>query len=916
ARRGEARRERRKPTTSIVTALDVSAPAEPLIFERGAPEGGTIPLGPSPAQVGCPGVDEKGVRSKPAGSVAVAAGGAAGSRRVGLPVGVTGRVVALSLLIAAAAAAAYVSHVRWLPSSDTPVTIPWLILAAGYAVSELSVLHIEFRRDAHSISLNEIPLVLALVFTSPSHLLVAHLLGAGFVLTIYKRQPVLKLVFNLSHFALEDCAAILVFHAVVGDSVRLGRSLWVAAVAATFVACVVGVVTVSLVIWIHQNRVNLAQLDAVVGVSLAGALFNSCVALVAVTVLWVDAWAALLLVPIAVIVWLAYRAYASLRQRHATLELLYQFTQAVSGSGNADQIVAEVLIQARQLMRAEVAELAVLPSGDARGVDWLVLEGDADVPSRTREPSLHPSLEVLVVDGRPVLGSKTVRDPKIQAHLAQRGQRDCIVAPLIADDRMIGILAVADRLGDVSTFDEQDCRLFETIAAQTSVTLQNARLVDRLRHESLHDSLTGLANRVLFQQRLADVLARQRSTDPQIVVLLIDLDRFKEINDTLGHDAGDLLLQEVAARLVRSVPERVTVARLGGDEFALLDPAQSGLDNAIALATRLRADVHRPFAYRDLQLEVSATIGVAAAPDHGHDASTLLRRADVAMYSAKNSATGVASYSESLDEDSPRKLVLVGELRSAIDHGGLELHYQPKVEIASGRVIGVEALVRWQHPVQGLVPPDEFVPIAERTGLIGPLTDFVLRTALAQCRRWEERGHHLSVAVNLSARSLLDVDLVEDISRALAVSGVDASKLVLEITETSVMSDASYAMQVLSRLAAMGLTLAIDDFGTGYSSLSYLKRLPVDEVKIDKSFVLNMQDDENDAVIVRSTIDLARNLGLRTVAEGVETASALAALRSMGCDIAQGYFISRPLPSAQLDTWLDAVTPAPAGIAR
>jgi EAL domain-containing protein (putative c-di-GMP-specific phosphodiesterase class I) len=286
------------------------------------------------------------------------------------------------------------------------------------------------------------------------------------------------------------------------------------------------------------------------------------------------------------------------------------------------------------------------------------------------------------------------------------------------------------------------------------------------------------------------------------------------------------------------------------------------------------------------------------------------------MYSAKNTAAGVATYGENLDEDSPRKLALVGELRSVIEQEGLELHYQPKMEMSTGRVIGVEALVRWPHPVEGLVPPDEFVPIAERTGLIGPLTDFVLRTALAQCRQWKEAGHDLSVAVNLSARSLLDADLVGDIARALAASGVDASKLVLEITETSVMSDAVYAMQVLNRLSMMGLTLAIDDFGTGYSSLSYLKRLPVDEVKIDKSFVLNMQEDENDAVIVRSIVELAKNLGLRVVAEGVETTSTWDALRDMGCDIAQGYVISRPLPADQLGAWLATVTPVPVGIAR
>lgn len=865
----------------------------------------------APAQAACPGADDKVVQPETDASDAPAGGDGSGIPPARRLTGVYARVLGLSLLIAGAAAAAYLLAARHVTTIGVPVEVPWIVLAVGYAAAELSVVHIEFRRDAHSVSLNEIPLVLALVFASPGHLLLAHLVGATAILVVHRRQAPLKLVFNLSHFALEDCVAIIVFHALAGNTLRLGPALWFAAVLATIAAATVSVVTVSVVIWVNQNRVNLDQLKAVVGVALVGALFNACVALVAVTVLWVDPVGAVLLVPIGVILCIAYRAYASLRQRHASLEALYHFTQAVRGSGDAEQIVAGVLAQARQMARAEIAELAILPSAEGQGIDWLVLDGESDIPTRSLEPSLHPSLAALVQSGQPIVGSKGVRDARIRAHLAQRGQRDCIVAPLVADDRLIGILAVANRLGDVSTFDEQDGRLFETIAAHTSVTLQNARLVDRLRHEALHDSLTGLGNRVLFQQRLAEVLVRRRPADPQITVMLIDLDRFKEINDTLGHSTGDLLLKEVAARLRLAVPERVTVARLGGDEFALLDPAQMGPETALALARSVREELQRPFTYQDLELEVSATIGVAIAPRHGRDATTLLRRADVAMYSAKNTAAGVATYGEDLDENSPRKLALVSELRNVIENEGLEIHYQPKMEMATGRVIGVEALVRWPHPVEGLVPPDEFVPIAERTGLIGPLTDFVLRTALAQCQQWDEAGHDLSVAINLSARSLLDADLVEDIARAITESGLPASKLVLEITETSVMSDAEYAMQVLQRLSAMGLTLAIDDFGTGYSSLSYLKRLPVDEVKIDKSFVLNMQEDENDAVIVRSIVDLAGNLGLRVVAEGVETANAWDALRDMGCDIAQGYFISRPLPADQLSAWLTTLTPAP-----
>jgi diguanylate cyclase (GGDEF)-like protein len=817
------------------------------------------------------------------------------------------RVLALSVLIGGLAVLLYATTVRHVGKPLAPFMLPWAVLAVGYAASELTVVHIEFRRDSHSVSLNEIPLVLALVYASPSHLITAQLIGAGAVLVLHRRQAALKFVFNMAHFALEDCVALAVFDAIVGRHFELGPSLWVGAIAATIAAATVSVVTVSVVIWVNQSRVDVSQLRAVVSVAFVGAIFNACVGLVAVTVLWVDARGAILLIVIGMVLCAAYREYASLRQRHASLELLYEFTQAVRGSGDAEQIVTDVLAQTRRMLRAETAQLAVLPSGEGHGIDWIALEGETDAPTRSVEPSIHPSLAALVEGGRPVVGPKNTRDAKIRAHLAQRGERDCIVAPLVADNRMIGILTVANRLGNVTTFDAQDGRFFETIAAHTSITLQNARLVDRLRHEALHDNLTKLPNRVLFQQRVTDVLARRRPSDPLTAVMLIDLDRFKEINDTLGHATGDLLLQEVARRLRRAVGERVTVARLGGDEFAVLHPGVNLPDDALEVARSVRDELQRSFAYQDLDLEVSASIGIAVAPVHGRDASTLLRRADVAMYAAKGTSVGVAMYGEDLDEHSPRKLALVGELRTVIDNHGLVLHYQPKVEIATGRVIGVEALVRWPHEHEGLIPPDEFVPIAERTGLIGPMTEFVLRAALDQCKEWERSGHAMSVAVNLSARSLLDAELVGDIARALSESGVDPSKLVLEITETSVMSDAEYAMRVLNRLSAMGVRLAIDDFGTGYSSLSYLKRLPVNEVKIDKSFVLNMHDDENDAVIVRSIIDLGRNLGLRVVAEGVETTSAWDALREMGCDIAQGYFVSRPLPAAQLTSWLESV---------
>jgi diguanylate cyclase (GGDEF)-like protein len=388
-----------------------------------------------------------------------------------------------------------------------------------------------------------------------------------------------------------------------------------------------------------------------------------------------------------------------------------------------------------------------------------------------------------------------------------------------------------------------------------------------------------------------------------LAVLLADLDRFKEINDTLGHHNGDLLLNEVARRLRKALDSDVTVARFSGDEFALLLPRIDSVEDAAATAQQVLDILQESFALADVEINVNASIGIAVHPLHGENANKLIQRADVAMYVAKESHSGFEVYSTDRDGYSPARLALASELRQAIENEDLLVHYQPKVDIKTRRVVGVEALVRWIHPEHGFMPPDEFIPLAEHTGLIQPLTKLVLRSALRQCREWQKEGLDLDVAVNLSVRSLLDLQLPESVSALLREFSVEPTRLVLEITESSIMADPIRAADVVDRLSGLGIGLAIDDFGTGYSSLSYLKRLPVSEIKIDKSFVMSMTSQDNDAVIVRSTVDLGRNLGLRVVAEGVETIEMFNELESLGCDIAQGYLLSRPLPAAELTAW-------------
>ncbi|HVC07365.1 MAG TPA: EAL domain-containing protein [Solirubrobacterales bacterium] len=424
------------------------------------------------------------------------------------------------------------------------------------------------------------------------------------------------------------------------------------------------------------------------------------------------------------------------------------------------------------------------------------------------------------------------------------------------------------------------------------------------RHQALHDSLTDLPNRVLFNDRIEQALSQSRRERLLGAVLLIDLDRFKEVNDTLGHQKGDLLLKEVGLRMKGALRESDTIARLGGDEFGALLPSVGSNTGATQVAEKIRASLEQVFMVDELPVQIDASVGIAVYPQHGEDVNMLLQHADVAMYEAKRTHSGYEVYSAEHDPYNPVRLAMVSELRKALDENQVLLHYQPKLDLKSGKVIGAEALIRWQHPTRGLIPPDEFVPMAERTGLIRPLSRFVLNAALAQCREWRDSGHDLKVAVNLSARNLLDPDLPEDVSRLLAKWGVQPGLLELEITESTIMVDPARAMEVLRRLHTMGIALSIDDFGTGYSSLAYLKELPVDELKIDRTFVATMATNKGDAFIVRSTIELAHNLSLQVVAEGVEDEHTMSELTELGCNVAQGFHLSRPLPPQEFASWL------------
>ncbi len=441
------------------------------------------------------------------------------------------------------------------------------------------------------------------------------------------------------------------------------------------------------------------------------------------------------------------------------------------------------------------------------------------------------------------------------------------------------------------------------VAYLRDVTEQKAQIAS-LEHQALHDVLTGLPNRALLLKKLEEAIERAKTENELVGLLVMDLDRFKEVNDTFGHHYGDKLLQQVAERLLDEIRSGQTVARMGGDEFSLVLPAISDTGETVRTARRMINALQYPFEIEDQRFEVGTSIGIALYPEHGEDATTLLRRADASMYKAKREGIGFSVFTADLENVDPQALSLGVELRQAIESGMMELYYQPKIHLRSGTVMGVEALARWNN-WDGMVLPDLFIPLAERTGLIGNLTEWAIDSALAQCRDWKERDYLIPVAINISGKSFHEHVLPQKIFQKLQHFGLEPSQLKIEITESSVLDDPPQALAILSLLQSLGIRLSLDDFGTGYSSLTHLRQLPVDEIKIDKSFVMGMRTSEGDAAIVRTLIDLGHSLGRQVVAEGVADDETCRILYDLGCDVAQGYCFTPPLPAERLISWLE-----------
>jgi diguanylate cyclase (GGDEF)-like protein/PAS domain S-box-containing protein len=598
----------------------------------------------------------------------------------------------------------------------------------------------------------------------------------------------------------------------------------------------------------------------------------------------------------------------TLLARNESLRLINQLSTRLHGSLEIDKILAITVEALRSLSPTPHVAICLHEDGQplrvaaSRGFAAAALaEGEANVAAR----GLH---ELALARKRLLVSANFAGHDALpadaRAALARAGAQSGVVSPLLYRDIPLGSIVLLFEQARV--FGEIELDSFTAIGNTVALALASARHVDGLEYLAHHDSLTGLPNRMFLHREFAAALAGADPTRPGAVLMLLDLDRFKEINDTLGHHVGDKLLQQIGPRLKSALRGETgaILCRLGGDEFALLVPGASTALRAQAIASEVLSALRQPYLIEGMQLLIDASVGIAFYPTDGGDSHALLRSADVAMYEAKRKGGGHALYDRSLDQYTPERLSMIADLDGAIRERQLVLHYQPKLDLRDGRHCGFEALVRWDHPRLGLLEPDSFLPLAELGETIHPLTDLVLDLALAQLRRWHDEGLSCSIAVNLSARNLID-DRCEATLRELLVKyRVEPSSLELEITETALMHDPDQAAERLDRIAALGVRIAIDDYGTGYSSLGYLHRLPIHALKIDRLFVRNLAGNEHDAIIVRSTVALAHSLGLEVVAEGVEDARTRELLQGMGCDQIQGYYLSRPLPPEQLGRFL------------
>jgi diguanylate cyclase (GGDEF)-like protein len=783
---------------------------------------------------------------------------------------------------------------------------------ACYLAMTRFILHYEVARHTVAASLVEVPLVAA-VFFMPVRSIAAAIIVARALHGLWVGNSLKKSMLNLgvSLFELWCLSAALT---LVHNPHFSKPSAWLTALAASAVSNVLAATMVFVAIKLIGSAITVRNFYRTLPYVVLGSSVATCIGFIALLVWEHNKPGTVLLGVVTSAFLIFYVTYARLRNRYGSLELLQDFTGGLVQASMNAETVETVLSATRRVLSAEHAELAIIEDG---AIIRQAVFDDAGFHYAPGVIEVGDLAWASCVGGRqPLLISQATKVPLERWYLEKTGHKDILVMPLFHAEKVSGLLLVADRAAQFATFTAAEQNALETIANHASVTLENARLLKRVHdqieqreYEATHDPLTQLPNRLLFKRHVGEALEAM-TPDHRMAVMILDLNRFKEINDTLGHVVGDEVLTNVAKRLRNAIPKNAILARLGGDEFAILATHVEGTADTIELTEKLQHSLKTPIALAGANVFVDASIGVVLSPDHGVDVFTLMKRADSAMYTGKARGGSVVELFRPENEGgSARQLTLCTDLRSAIEKREIDVVFQPKANLANGTVLSFEALARWTHPTFGFISPDEFIPLAEQIGVIMGLTDVVLSKAARQCAAWRNVGFELTVAVNLSARSFQELNLGDRVAAILEREGLPAQALVLELTESELMTKAAAAAPILEAMRATGVAFSIDDFGTGYSSLSYLAVLPVDEVKIDKSFVFPLGETESARAVVRAIIELGHSLGLRVVAEGVETLKHWRILAELGCDIAQGYYLGRPMSGESTIEWLRAYKP-------
>lgn len=788
--------------------------------------------------------------------------------------------------------------------SDSALVIGGLILIGAFLFGELFPLQIEVRRETWLVSGSELPMVIGLLVLPPWLVGATHA-AAGLLVFLFRRDNWRNVAVNLSFIVVETGTAAAVMLAITRpDSSISLRYLGVGA--GVLAGALMSALAVSLTYRLIGPSEPMVRFMA--RATLAGGTVVTF-ALVGFTVWQSGSAGWVLCLLMAAVLVAIYRTYFVFLRQHSDLAQMYAIGRQITGIGSSQGEWQEVLAQIRDQMNAEVA---VLHLRDEEGAHRTLAAGP-DGPLEVADVDCEdPLILAARRSGAARASADRTEDAEVLQALAQRPAWDVMVVPLQTDERDRGYLEVRDRVTRWGRFREDDEKVLETLSGQIVTALENLRLLETLRHEAYHDAITGLLNRPGLTVQVQNAIAQQRGG----AVLMVELNVLSQVNNALGHDRGERLLRAAGDRLRELTGPDRAVARIETDRFAVLLEAMPEVEMVTFGAQMLRV-ASAAYGLDGIEVDPQPSLGIAIITatatadvlgDMAIEPGTMLQRAEMAMLAARSRQDSLQIYRPSMGEVYRRRFQLVTQFRQAIEQGRIVVHYQPKINLADRELIGVEALVRWMHPEFGLVSPAEFVEAIEATGYIDILLDHVLGIVLQQLAEWTGQGIRICAAVNLSVRNLMAVGFPGRVSDALRRHGVDPSLLTFEITESSVMDDPEHSLPVLNRLHALGVGLSVDDFGTGYSSLAYLRRLPIDEIKIDRSFVLGMGSDLGDLAIVRAIVDLGHSLGLRVVAEGVEEEAARDALRDMHCDQAQGYLISRPLPLDRFEAWLASRT--------